>query len=102
VVGVIATEEITKRKGPPVLTYEERVGIGRLFHTFFENVWNLCFLTARACKWADEICENAPYDPTIELIDRLNCSHVAHGDDMIVGPDGCDAYAPFKQSHRMM
>jgi len=57
---------------------------------------------ARACKWADEICENAPYDPTIELIDRLNCSHVAHGDDMIVGPDGCDAYAPFKQSHRMM
>ncbi|KAL4476418.1 hypothetical protein ABPG74_010151 [Tetrahymena malaccensis] len=84
VVGVIAQDEITKRKGPPVLSYEERVGI------------------AKACKWADEICEHAPYDPTIELIDRLNCSHVAHGDDMIVGPDGCDAYSPFKISNRMI
>ncbi|EGR30689.1 hypothetical protein IMG5_125800 [Ichthyophthirius multifiliis] len=84
VVGVIAQDEITKRKGPPVLQYEERLAI------------------AKACKWADEICENAPYDPTIELLDRLNCSHVAHGDDMIIGPDGSDAYSMFKESNRMI
>ncbi len=28
------------------------------------------------CKWVDEVVENVAYDPTIELLDKLNCSHV--------------------------
>jgi ethanolamine-phosphate cytidylyltransferase len=35
------------------------------------------------CKWVDEVCEGVEYDPTIEQIDKLNCSHVAHGDDLV-------------------
>lgn len=57
-----------------MLTYEERAGI------------------ARACKWVDEVYDNAPYDPTLELLDQLNCSHVAHGDDLILLPDGTNSY----------
>lgn len=30
----------------------------------------------KSCKWVDEIVENVDYDPTIELIDKINCSHV--------------------------
>jgi ethanolamine-phosphate cytidylyltransferase len=59
------------------------------------------FFLAEACKWVDEIHVNAPYDPTIELIDSLNCSHCAHGDDLIIGPNGEDAYKPFKDANRM-
>ena len=46
--------------------------------------------------------DNIPYDPTIELIDKLNCSHLAHGDDLIIGPNGEDAYGIFKERNRMM
>lgn len=84
VLGVVSTEEVIKRKGPPVLTYEERVGI------------------ARACKWVDEIYDNAPYDPSIELLDKLNCSHVAHGDDLILLPDGTDSYQAFRNVNRFL
>jgi len=28
---------------------------------------------ARACKWVDEVVENVPYNPTIQLINKLNC-----------------------------
>lgn len=82
--GVVSTEEVIKRKGPPVLTYEERVGI------------------ARACKWVDEVYDNAPYDPSIELLDKLNCSHVAHGDDLILLPDGTDSYQMFRDVNRFL
>jgi len=54
-----------------------------------------------SCKWVDEVYLGAPYDPTIELIDKLNCSHVGHGDDLILTPDGKDAYSPFKDTGRM-
>jgi len=36
-----------------------------------------------------------PYDPTIELLDQLNCSHVAHGDDIIFKEDGSNVYSEF-------
>ena len=54
-----------------------------------------------ACKWVDEVVEGVDYDPTIELIDRQNCSHVAHGDDIVVDENGQDAYMPFKEAGRM-
>jgi len=58
------------RKGTPILTLEERV------------------ILVKSCKFVDEVVEGTPYDATIELIDSLNCSHVAHGDDLILTPDG--------------
>lgn len=53
--------------------------VKKYFKIKFQNI-----KIARACKWVDEICENAPYDPTLELVDSLNCSHVAHGDDIVI------------------
>ena len=47
------------------------------------------------------MCEGVAYDPTIEHIDKLNCSHVAHGDDLVQTLDGQDAYYPFKAAGRM-
>lgn len=41
------------------------------------------------------------YNPTIELLDRLDCSHVAHGDDLVIDENGQDAYMPFKRAGRM-
>ncbi len=55
----------------------------------------------KACKWVDEVVEGTEYDPTIELIDKINCSHVAHGDDLVLTKDGNDAYYPFKAANRM-
>ena len=57
---------------------------------------------AAACKWGDEIAEGPiPYNPTIELIDKLNCQYVAHGDDMAPGADGVDCYYEIKKANRM-
>lgn len=83
VVGVIAQEEVERRKGTPVMSLKER--------------WAL----VESCKWADEIVLAPTYDPTLEDLERNNCSHIAHGDDMIVGPNGEDVYDVFKKSNRM-
>lgn len=42
------------------------------------------------------------YNPTIELLDRLNCSHSVHGDDIVVTNDGKDGYWHIKQANRMI
>lgn len=83
VVGVITSEAIRKAKGPPIMTDEERLAL------------------VRACKWADEVVIQETYDPTLETLDRHNCSHVAHGDDLVQTADGQDAYKPFKDTGRM-
>ena len=57
---------------------------------------------AESCKWADEIVEDVPYDPTLELLDKLKCSHIAHGDDLILTSDGEDSYKQFKDANRML
>jgi ethanolamine-phosphate cytidylyltransferase len=51
VVGVHSDEEIARNKGPPVMNEQER------------------YAMVRACKWVDEVIEDAPYSPTIELLD---------------------------------
>ena len=58
VCGVISSEAIAKAKGPPIMSLKERVAL------------------VKSCKWVDEIVEGVDYDPTIELLDKLNCSHV--------------------------
>jgi len=55
-----------------------------------------------ACKWVDEVAIDAiPYNPSIELIDKLNCPFVAHGDDMALSADGTDSYSIIKAAGRM-
>jgi ethanolamine-phosphate cytidylyltransferase len=54
----------------------------------------------RACKWADEIIEDAPYSPTIELLDKLNCKYAAHGDDTSLNADGTDCFSIMKNAGR--
>lgn len=55
-----------------------------------------------ACKWVDEVAsDNIPYNPTIELIDKLNCQYVAHGDDLALSADGTDCYSIIKDAGRM-
>ncbi|KAN0033655.1 hypothetical protein ACTFIV_000117 [Dictyostelium citrinum] len=80
VVGVHTDEEIAKNKGPPVMNEQER------------------YKAVRACKWADEVAEGAPYTLTEEYLDSLNCDFCVHGEDISVGADGKDVYESIKKS----
>lgn len=59
-------EEITKHKGPPVFTEQER------------------YKMVRAIKWVDQVVENAPYVTTLETLEEYNCAFCVHGDDITV------------------
>ena len=82
VVGVHSDEEISRNKGPPVMNEQERYAL------------------ARSCKWIDEVVENAPYSPTIELLDSLNCRYAAHGDDLSINENGDDCMSILKRAGR--
>ena len=83
VCGVISTDEIKAHKGPPVMSLGERVEL------------------ARSCKWVDEVVENTPYNPTIPLIDLVNCQFAGHGDDIVPDKHGNNSYQPFIDAGRM-
>ncbi|GAM28819.1 hypothetical protein SAMD00019534_119950, partial [Acytostelium subglobosum LB1] len=80
VVGVHTDAEIARNKGPPVMNEQER------------------YKAVRACKWADEVAEGAPYTATVELLKELNCDFCVHGEDISVGADGKDVYETIKNS----
>ncbi|EFA80421.1 phosphoethanolamine-cytidyltransferase [Heterostelium album PN500] len=80
VVGVHTDAEIARNKGPPVMNEQER------------------YKAVRACKWADEVAEGAPYTATVELLKQLNCDFCVHGEDISVGADGKDVYETIKNS----
>jgi ethanolamine-phosphate cytidylyltransferase len=40
------------------------------------------YALARACKWVDEVAEGAPFTPTPEFLDLVNCGFGIHGDDV--------------------
>lgn len=82
VAGIHSDEEISRNKGPPVMCMKERLAM------------------VRACKWVDEIVENAPYSPDSAWLDRCNCLYLAHGDDIAVNSDGVDAYGALKSAGR--
>lgn len=82
VVGVHSDSEITRNKGPPVMNEEER------------------YAMVRGCKWVDEVIQAAPYSPTIELLDSLNCRYAAHGDDLSVNENGTDCMSILKRAGR--
>lgn len=82
VVGVHNDEEIAFNKGPTVMNEQER------------------YKMVRACKWADEVVEGAPYTATLETLDKYNCDFCVHGEDISVGADGRDVYELVKQAGR--
>lgn len=82
IVGVHSDEEISKHKGPPVYTEEER------------------YKMVRAIKWVDEVVENAPYVTTIETLDKYNCDFCVHGDDITLTSEGIDTYHLVKEQKR--
>uniref|UniRef100_A0A669CUA4 ethanolamine-phosphate cytidylyltransferase n=1 Tax=Oreochromis niloticus TaxID=8128 RepID=A0A669CUA4_ORENI len=82
IVGVHTDAEISKHKGPPVFTQEER------------------YKMVRAIKWVDEIVEGAPYVTTLETLDKYNCDFCVHGDDITLTVDGKDTYEEVKRAGR--
>lgn len=82
IVGVHTDEEITKHKGPPVFTEEER------------------YKMVRGIKWVDEVIEGAPYVSTLETLDQYNCDFCVHGDDITMTADGVDTYHLVKTAKR--
>lgn len=82
VVGVHSDAEITKNKGPPVTTEEER------------------YTCVEACKWVDEVVRGAPYVTELTLMDKYGCDFCVHGDDLVVSADGTDCYGEVKAAGR--
>lgn len=83
VVGVHSDAEITRNKGPPVMNERER------------------YQAVRACKWADEVVEDAPYTTELAWLERYNIDFVVHGDDLVLNADGTDCYAAVKAAGKV-
>eukprot|EP00026_Physarum_polycephalum_P009916 Phypoly_transcript_10054.p1 GENE.Phypoly_transcript_10054~~Phypoly_transcript_10054.p1 ORF type:complete len:365 (+),score=65.80 Phypoly_transcript_10054:224-1318(+) len=80
VVGVHNDEEIAMHKGPTVMNEQER------------------YTMVKACKWADEVIEGAPYLATLETLEKYNCDFCVHGEDISVDAEGRDVYEKVKQA----
>eukprot|EP01088_Endostelium_zonatum_P018671 TRINITY_DN6060_c0_g1_i1.p1 TRINITY_DN6060_c0_g1~~TRINITY_DN6060_c0_g1_i1.p1 ORF type:complete len:374 (-),score=88.27 TRINITY_DN6060_c0_g1_i1:106-1227(-) len=78
IVGVHSDEEIKKNKGPTVMNSAER------------------YAAVRACKWVDEVVEDAPYVTQLEMVIKYDVDYVVHGDDTTLAADGTDCYAQVK------
>lgn len=82
IAGVHTDEEISKHKGPPVFTQNER------------------YKMVKAIKWVDEIVAGAPYVTTLETLDKYNCDFCVHGNDITLTVDGKDTYEEVKNAKR--
>ncbi|RZF48207.1 hypothetical protein LSTR_LSTR006174 [Laodelphax striatellus] len=82
IVGIHTDEEITRHKGPPVFTEQER------------------YKMVRGIKWVDEVVEGAPYITSLETLDEYNCDFCVHGDDITMTADGVDTYHLVKAAGR--
>lgn len=78
IVGVHSDADIVAHKGPPVMNEQER------------------YLAVRACKWADEVVEAAPYTTQLSYLEKYNVDFVVHGDDVVLNSNGEDCYAEVK------
>eukprot|EP01127_Copromyxa_protea_P007872 TRINITY_DN1788_c0_g1_i2.p1 TRINITY_DN1788_c0_g1~~TRINITY_DN1788_c0_g1_i2.p1 ORF type:complete len:350 (-),score=97.59 TRINITY_DN1788_c0_g1_i2:91-1140(-) len=74
IVGVHSDAEIRKHKGPPVMSEAER------------------YAAVRACKWVDEVVEDAPYVTSLEWMANYEADFCVHGDDIVCDADGNDTY----------
>eukprot|EP01100_Stratorugosa_tubuloviscum_P000813 TRINITY_DN1180_c1_g1_i1.p1 TRINITY_DN1180_c1_g1~~TRINITY_DN1180_c1_g1_i1.p1 ORF type:complete len:367 (-),score=175.52 TRINITY_DN1180_c1_g1_i1:91-1191(-) len=84
IVGVHSDLEIAKNKGPTVMKEQER------------------YAAVAACKWVDEVVENAPYVTQVEWLNRYNCDYCVHGDDLVTAADGTDCYQAVKEANRFL
>lgn len=82
VVGVHSDAEIMRHKGPPVMNERER------------------YLAVSACKWVDEIVENAPYVTHLDSLNRYNINFCVHGEDITTDEFGNDTYGAVKSAGR--
>lgn len=84
VMGVIADEEIRRCKGPPVMNQDERAAM------------------IEACRWVDEVIVGVEYYVTPEILERVGCDFVAHGDDVAIRKDtGKDAYEDVRNAGKL-
>eukprot|EP01116_Phalansterium_solitarium_P018350 TRINITY_DN4831_c0_g1_i1.p1 TRINITY_DN4831_c0_g1~~TRINITY_DN4831_c0_g1_i1.p1 ORF type:complete len:278 (+),score=103.14 TRINITY_DN4831_c0_g1_i1:142-975(+) len=84
IVGV-CNDELTQRyKGKTVMTHAERAE------------------SLRHCRYVDEVVENAPWVVDQAFLDLHKIDYVAHGDDIIIGPDGNDCYKFVKDQGRFL
>ena len=101
VVGVHNDEEITKHKGPPVFTEEERWAHVAVVLTSPFSFWSPSrYKMVRGIKWVDEVIEGAPYVTTLETLDNYQCQFCVHGDDITTTADGVDTYHIVKSAGR--
>jgi cytidyltransferase-like protein len=82
IVGVHSDEAILKNKGPTVMKEQER------------------YKAVRACKWVDEVVEDAPYVTKLEWMDKYGADFCVHGDDLVEAADGTDCYHEVKVANR--
>ncbi|EFA00402.1 ethanolamine-phosphate cytidylyltransferase [Tribolium castaneum] len=82
VVGVHSDADITRHKGPPVYTFDER-----------------CKLIS-AIRWVDQVVEGSPYVTSLKTLDQYECDFCCHGDDITLTADGSDTYKEIKLEGR--
>uniref|UniRef100_A0A915KZM9 ethanolamine-phosphate cytidylyltransferase n=1 Tax=Romanomermis culicivorax TaxID=13658 RepID=A0A915KZM9_ROMCU len=73
-------EAITKNKGIPVFTQEQR------------------YKMIKGIKWVDEVFEGSTYFPTAETLRQYKCDFAAHGDDISITTNGEDPYEMLKNA----
>lgn len=71
--------------------------------TDLEQHWSpsLIPLFCRHVALLPAVVFNTPYDPSLELLIKLDCDYCVHGDDLSTTADGRDAYAEVKEAGRM-
>lgn len=79
-VGVHRDEEVAKNKCPPVFSYKERLEL------------------VSSCKWVKKVIGDAPYTTNMELVKKMGCDVVLHGDDPCFNSEGQDIYKPFRDA----
>ena len=84
VVGVCSDADVTKEKGRPIMTVEERAEC------------------VKHCKWADEVILNCPWLINLDYLDKLNCKYIAHDPEPYPYNDIDDVYGPFKKAKRFL
>ena len=84
IVGVCSDADVTKEKGRPIMTAEERAEC------------------VKHCKWADEVILNCPWLINLDYLDKLNCKYIAHDPEPYPYNDIDDVYGPFKKAKRFL
>tara|TARA_R110002051_G_C8727277_1_gene497494 strand:+ start:121 stop:1110 length:990 start_codon:yes stop_codon:yes gene_type:complete len=60
VVGVCLDEDVKKHKRSPIIPHNDRVEM------------------LKACRYVDEVYENAPWDPSLEFLEKNNFDYILH------------------------